>query len=308
MHPHIISDRPGKCPICGMDLVLVEKGQRQARPAGVSDSAHAEVFVSPERQQLIGVRTTKAENRELTLTVRAVGRIAYDPELYNTLVEYKEALANFEKVKASPMVGVRERAEALVRSSELRLKLLGIGFEDIDQFLDASHSGLLLPETIVWVYADIYEYEAGLVKPDQTADISSPALPHAQFQGTVKTVDPILNAATRTLRVRIAVENKEKLLKPEMFVDVKIKIPLGTRLAIPEEAVVRSGETPLVFLSRGDGHFEPRKVRLGYEAAGWYEVLDGLEAGDTVVNSANFLIDSESRLQAAVKGFKSAES
>ena len=97
--------------------------------------------------------------------------------------------------------------------------------------------------------------------------------------------------------------NTDKLLKPEMFVDVAIEIPFGVKLAIPEEALFNAGETQLVFVSMGEGRFEPRKVRAGYEVGGYYEILDGLKKGEKVVSSANFLIDSESRLRAAVKSF-----
>jgi Cu(I)/Ag(I) efflux system membrane fusion protein len=128
-----------------------------------------------------------------------------------------------------------------------------------------------------------------------------------RFEGDLITVDPVLNAMTRTLRVRIAVPNGEKALKPEMFVDVVLEVPLGTKLSIPEEAVLDTGERQLVFVDKGEGRIEPREVRVGYEGEGYYEVLSGLAKGEKVVSSANFLIDSESRLRAAVKGFTGGE-
>ncbi len=341
MHPSIVSTKPIDCPICGMRLMRVEPSPAKKKilfyrhpmqpevtsmkPAkdqmgmdyipvyegeasGATDikvPGHADVMISPDRQQLIGVQISEVTERPLTQVIHAVGRVAYDPELYNTLTEYKEAVSNFEKVKTSPLPGVRERGEALVRSSEMKLKLLGIASGDIDELLKSDHSGtsLLLPEISAWIYADIYEYESGLVKPGETTKITSPAIPGAQFEGKVSTVDPILNAATRTLRVRILVPNTEKILKPEMFVDVAIEIPLGVKLAVPEDALFHSGEEQIVFVDLGDGHFEPRKVRAGYTAGEYTEILEGLEKGEKVVSSANFLIDSESRLRAAARGF-----
>ncbi|MBI4971744.1 MAG: efflux RND transporter periplasmic adaptor subunit [Candidatus Omnitrophica bacterium] len=303
MRADVTSMKPSKDEM-GMDYIAVYEGE-ETGAADIKIPGHADVVISPERQQMIGVQTTEAAERALTLTIRAVGRVAYDPELYNTLTEYKEAVENQEKIKTSSLSGVRERGDALVKSAELKLKLLGINASDIGELLKADHSGssLLLPESTAWIYADIYEYETGFVKAGQTAKVTSQAIPGAQFEGHVRTVDPILNAATRTLRVRITVPNTDKLLKPEMFVDVAIEIPFGVKLAIPEEALFNAGETQLVFVSMGEGRFEPRKVRAGYEVGGYYEILDGLKKGEKVVSSANFLIDSESRLRAAVKSF-----
>ena len=303
MKPEILSDQPAKDEM-GMDYIPVYEGEEEGgAPSQVP--GHAAITLSPERQQLIGVQTAAVEERPLALTIRAVGRVAYDPELYNTLAEYREAKSAQEKVKESPLPGVRERGEALVRSAELKLRLLGLNEAQREEFSKANEgaTSLLLPKDIAWVYADIYEYETGLIAPGQKAQITTPALPRMHFEGSVKSVDPILNAMTRTLRVRIEVPNQEQALKPEMFVDVVIEVPLGSKLAIPEEAVLDTGERQLVFVDKGEGRIEPREVRVGYEAAGYYEVLSGLSKGERVISSANFLIDSESRLRAAVKGF-----
>lgn len=313
MHPWIISEKPENCPICGMKLTRIEKTETQKAAVTTGDSGsqgevpgHAEITITPERQQLIGLQIAEVAERPLSVRIRAVGRVAYDPELYNTLTEYREAVNNLAEVKDNPFPGVRERAEALVRSSEIKLKLLGISTQNGDEIFKTENeeTGLLLPEKTAWVYADIYQYESGLVKPGDRAKISSPAFPGKTFEGQVRTVDPILNAMSRTLRVRIAVENKELVLKPEMFVDVAIDISLGTKLSIPEEALFNAGETQLVFVEKHPGHIVPREIHVGHEASGYYEVLEGLSKGERVVSSANFLIDSESRLRAAVKGFE----
>ncbi len=310
MHPSVVSNKPENCPICGMRLTRVEASSRNiTSPTPAKDEmgpvpGHGDVMISSERQQLIGVQKAVVEERPLILTIRTVGRVAYDPELYNLFTEYREAVRAREKLKDSPLPEVRERAEALLRSTEFKLKLSGIGQEELSELRKTgeNHSNLLLPSNTAWVYADIYEYETGLVKPAQMAKITTPALPGIQLEGKIKTLGPVLNAMSRTLKVRIEVDNKDEVLKPEMFVDVAIQVDLGTRLAIPEDAILDTGERQLTFIDKGEGRIEPREVKVGYAADGYYEVLKGLSAGEKVISSANFLIDSESRLRAAAKG------
>lgn len=306
MNPSVHSPKPAKDEM-GMDYTPVYEGDL-AGGGEITIPGHGAVFISPERQQLIGVERATVEKKPLILTIRTVGTVAYDPELYNTFTEYKQAAMAYEKVKDSPLPEVRERGEALLHAAKFKLKLSGLSDAQIEQSLQTGDSkvNLILPQETVWIYADIYAYESGLVKPDQSVKISSPAFPKLHYEGKVKTVDPVLNAMTRSLRVRIEVSDKDKLLKPEMFVDVVIEVPLGINLAVPEQAVV-DGETKLVFVDKGEGRIEPREVQVGYIANGSYEILSGLSEGETVISSANFLIDSESRFRAAAQGFKGGE-
>lgn len=307
MRPDITSPVPSKDEM-GMDYTPVyEEGS--AAHEGSAVEGHAAITISPERQQLIGVQTARAESVPLFLTIRAAGRVAHDPELYNFLVEYREAVAAKKQLAESPLAEVRERAESLVRSVEFKLKHLGLTQEQMQGLLasEGGNHNLILPADSAWVYAEIYEYESELVAPGQTAEITTPAFPGKIFSGTVKTVDPILNMMSRTLKVRIFVPEAKGILRPEMFVDVLLKAPLGTKLAIPADAVLDSGRTKFVFVDQGEGRLEPREIKVGHEADGYYEVLEGLREGEAVVSSANFLIDSESRLRGAVKSFAPAK-
>lgn len=301
MHPTYVSDRPGDCPICGMRLVPIETKETGAVDTGVSGLST--VHISEEREQLIGVKTSPVAFREISKLVRASGRIAYDPELYSALVEYRETLKSQRKAKDSPWADVRERTEGLVSSSRLRLQQMGLSNSQIDRLGNAKGdpTNLLLGQKSgsVWVYADIYEFEIGLVKAGQKMDITSVAFPGRSFTGKVVAVDTILNPETRTLRVRGEVPT-EGLLKPEMYVEVGIAVPLGRRLVVPEEAVMDTGTRKIAFVKTGPGHFEPREVSVGQEAEDGVEILSGLTEGEEVVTSANFLIDSESKLKAAL--------
>ena len=131
-------------------------------------------------------------------------------------------------------------------------------------------------------------------------EVTSRAAPGRRFSGKVASVDAIMNADTRTLRVRAEVADPAGLLKPEMYVDAAIHVDLGRRLAVPDADVIDTGERKIVYASLGGGKYAPREITVGREAEGYDEVLEGLSEGDMVAASANFLIDSESKLKAAV--------
>lgn len=354
MHPTIVSDKPGICPICNMKLQLVDEVSPSASTTASSQAAskerkvisyrhpmradvtssvpakdemgmdyipvyeddvsggesaipgHAAFGISQERQQLIGVKTARVQQMDLDVEIRTVGKIAYDPELYNAMVEYREAVLAKEKIKDSPSPDAHERAEALVKSAALKLRVIGIPEETIHQVAkdNPDLTSLLLPGKKVWVYAQVYEYEVDLLKPGQSAVVTAPSMPGRVYHGKIVAIDPVLNATTRSVRVRAEIETPESRLRPESFVHVKFQMPLGRKLAIPEDAVLDTGEHQVVFVKQGEGRFEPRGVILGRETQGQYEILSGLEEGEEVVTSANFLIDSESRFRSALKTFK----
>lgn len=307
MHPTYVSDKPGDCPICGMRLVPIDSGQADTsgeNQAGDAATDRASVSLSQDKQQLIGMRTAPAERRDLEILIRASGRVAYDPDLYNAIIEYREAINSKEKVADSSWPDVQERADALIKSSVLRLRQMGLSQSQINKLSGETKdpTNLLLGEKggSVWVYAQIYEYEAGLVKAGQTMEVTSSASPGQSLKGRVVAVDSILDPETRTLRVRGEVQNPENLLKPEMYVDAVIHVSLGKKLAVPAEAVLDSGTRKIVFVESAPGKFDPREVKVGRKAEDHYEILSGIQESEKVVVSANFLIDSESRLKAAL--------
>jgi Cu(I)/Ag(I) efflux system membrane fusion protein len=336
MHPQIISDKPGKCPICGMNLEPVEESTAEVTPAakqhkilfyrhpmrpdvtsptprkdemgmdyipvyeeemtGAAETGvpgHGSFTLSAERQQLIGVTRGRVDIRELTLKIRTVGTVAYDPDLYQALIEYRNILN-------------REAGENIVKAGALKLRQMGLSEELIRQFAEAKTDPktLLLPGKEVWVYARIFEYELDLVHTGQSVEVSIPSLPGRTYTAKIIGLDSVLDAMTRTVRARVLVETPDESLRPETFVHVKLEVPLGKKLSVPFDAVLDTGEHQIVFAVKGAGTFEPRSAKLGRQADGFYEVLSGLEEGEEVVTSANFLIDSESRFRSAVAAFK----
>ncbi len=284
----------------GMDYVAVYSEESADTPV----SGQAAIELSQARRQMIGMKSEAVTKRRLVFTVRASGRVAYDPDLYNAIAEYQEAVKAHDKVQGSPWPDVLEHAEALTRASVLRLRQLGLSENQIEELSknNENSTNLLLGSQggSVWVYAQVYEYEVGLVKAGQKVELTTPAYPDKKFYGLVKAIDPILSVETRSLKARIEVPDPESLLKLEMYVNASIRVDLGTKLALPEEALVDTGIRKIAFVDLGEGRIEPREVRVGREADGYYELLGGVAGGERVVTSAQFLIDSESKLKAAI--------
>ncbi len=308
MIPGYQSDKPGTSPM-GMELVPVYEEAAGAAPSQAEPPAgYAPVLVTPQKQQLIGMRTEPVSRRMLTKTIRTVGVVAHDPELYQAQQEFIQAQEAWRRAQSSSISEVTEQASRLVESSRLRLRHLGLSeemIEDVASSIQPDHRLLLGGRGQFWVYASIYEYELSLIRPGQAVTVEVSALPGQAFTGTVKAIDPMLDAATRTARVRVLVEDPQSVLKPEMYVNVLIQIPLGEVLAVSQEAVFDTGTRRIAFVDRGQGLFEPRDVTLGAKADDAYEVTAGLAEGESVVTSGNFLIDSESRLKAAIQGLSS---
>jgi Cu(I)/Ag(I) efflux system membrane fusion protein len=160
----------------------------------------------------------------------------------------------------------------------------------------------------VWVVADVAERDLALISIGQKVSVRPRAYPDRVFSGEVELIYPHLNAQTRTARIRIELPNPEGLLRPDMYADVEIST--GTEaavLTVSDSAVIDSGERRLVLLDKGEGRFEPRAVKLGRRGDGRVEIKEGVTEDDRVVVTANFLIDAESNLKAALQGFDSAE-
>lgn len=160
----------------------------------------------------------------------------------------------------------------------------------------------------LWVLADVYEYKLRSLALGTEGHISVASMPDRNWKGCVTYISPTVEERTRTIKVRLEVDNAGGELKPDMYADVFLHVDLGEGLVVPDGAVINAGDRRLVFLDRGEGRFEPREVKLGIKVNGsGLQVISGLSEGDRVVTSANFLLDSESSLKAAVSGMSSAE-
>ena len=255
----------------------------------------------------------------------------YSPDLVSTQQELLLAVKARDSFRQSTFPGVSAGADSLLDATRRRLALWDISPAQIEAIEKTGQvqrtltiyspitghitqrnvfpQTLITPETELytivdhtrlWMYADIYESDMGLVRPGQHVVATSEAYPGEQFRGQISYIWPHLQPDTRTLKIRMDFPNPDLKLKPEMFTHVEIAVPLGRRLVAPDSAVIDTGQRQLVFVVQGPGLFQPRDVRLGVRADGSVEVLQGLKAGEEVVTSANFLIDSESQLHAAL--------
>lgn len=306
MHPSYTSDKPGDCPICNMKLIKKEEAQETEEAVKGPQEKEEGVYISLEKQQLIGVKTDKVIYRPLTKTIRTVGRVAFDPELYKAQQEYIEAINTLESVKGSGQQEIIDRANALVEAAKLKLRLQGLDTKQIEELEEEKENdqSLLISSDAdsAWVYATIYEYELEWVKIGQEVRILAASYPGKEFKGKIVAIDPVFNAMTRSVRARIRVENVDSLLKPDMYVDVQMSSDLGKHLAVPKEAIMDSGLRKIVFLVEADGYFKSAEIKQGVSTEEYVEVLEGIKEGDMVVSSGNFLIDSESKLKSALEG------
>ncbi len=258
----------------------------------------------------------------------------YSPELVRTEDEYMLAKQNRELLAQSTVPGVASGAGALLSSAAERLKQWDIPEREIQDLeetgqvkreleIDSPASGFIVERnalptmyvqpgtklysiadlSTVWVYAQLFQTDLGRIKVGDAAAVTVDSYPGRTFPGRVSFISPQLDQTTRSARVRLEIANPEMKLSLGMFVNVKLDLALGRQLVIPASGVYQSGTRQIAFIARGDGHFEPREIETGARAGDDVVVAKGLKAGEPIVTSANFLIDSESQLQAAMGSF-----
>ena len=293
-------------------------------------------------ERLIARVNIKFEGWIDTLLVSAIGDhvkkgqklfTIYSPDLVATQEEYLLALQGVRELGASEFPEVARGAKSLLEATKRRFQLWDITENHIRDLestgkvlktlpmhspitgtvirMEARTGTYVTPGTElymiadlshIWILADIYEYELPFISVGQEATVTLTYDPRTVLTARASFIYPTLDPQTRTAKVRFTLENLHEKLKPDMYANVELKIPLGTRLAIPRDAILESGERHVIFIHHGGGKLEWRNVKLGVQAGDWVEVLEGLKEGDHIVTSANFLIDSESQLKAAVGG------
>jgi RND family efflux transporter MFP subunit len=258
----------------------------------------------------------------------------YSPELVASQQEFLSALAMAKQMGQSPDPLAAENGRGLLDAARRRLKLWDISDAQVERLeksgrvekaltLAAPAGGYVSEKMVlagqkimagdmlmviadlsdVWAEADIYEADAAFVKVGMPADLTLPFLPGRSFPGRISFLNPFLDAASRTLKARLVIANPGLLLKPEMYGEISLTLDLGEKLAIPESAVMRTGERDYVFVDDGAGSLTPVQVQVGIQSGDDLEVISGLTRGDRVVAAANFLVDSESSLKAALQAF-----
>ena len=258
----------------------------------------------------------------------------YSPEIAATEREYLLARENRDLLGASTVPGVASGSDSLLTAAAQRLQQWQIPERDIEQIegggsvpkeieIDSPVNGVITERNAfatayvqpgtklytiadlssVWVYAQVFQSDIARIKVGDAATIATDAWPGRSFPGRVSFIQPQVDDTTRTLKVRVEIANPTGQLSLGMFVNVGLDSPLGRQLTIPASGVFQSGTRQIAFVDRGAGYFEPREIETGEGAGDDLVVLKGLKAGEHIVTSANFLIDSESQLQAAMGSF-----
>jgi Cu(I)/Ag(I) efflux system membrane fusion protein len=356
MHPQIIQDHPGECPICHMTLEpMPEHLATRADASPTSVPGLAAVTLSPERVQLTGLRTATVARKPIGGELRTIGTVAASEKglavvspRFEGWIETLAVSETGRRVKAGQILATIYSPEVLAAQQELlnaqklspdlvpaakrRLELLGLGPAEIDAILAsgqttrtvairAPRSGHVISKgaiqgarvepgatlfeiadlSTVWLWTEVYEQDAARVHTGQEATLTLSGAPGESWRSKVTFLQPTVDPASRTLRVRVELANKDGRLRPGMYGDVTLAGAASDALVVPAEAVVDTGEQQYVFVALDGGRFEPRAVKLGTRSGAEVEVTGGLREGESIVTTGNFLIDSESRLQSALQ-------
>jgi len=274
----------------------------------------------------------------VNFTGQAVGKgepliAIYSPDLVSTQKEYLQAFDYHQSMQKSDFDSIRTGAESLLDATRRRLELWDVTPAQISKLeesreiqknmilyspsggivvkMEAAREGMYVQPGMnlytiadisgIWVEADVYEYELPWIKLGQKAVMTLSYYPGREYEGKITFIYPFLEPKTRTVKIRLEFDNPEFELKPDMYANIMISSGIAKEgLAAPIEAVVHSGKRDILIIDRGEGRFESREVKVGAEAEGYYQILEGVKEGDIVVTSAQFLIDSESNLKAAI--------
>ncbi len=370
MHPFIIKDKPGTCPICGMELLKKIDGAAGGGVQTAEQKQLAEmlghVSMSANQRIMANVATVAAKQATLNKEINAVGIVQFDqsrqakvtawiagridklnvntvgayvstdkpvaeiysPDLLATQQEYLLAVKSREQLKDSPIPSISQNGEGLVASAKQRLMLYGVKESQIAELEKAGKPNIRLPiytplsgvviekmvqqgqyvntgEVLfniadlsrVWVEIDVFENEVPYVRVGQQVEIRSAVEHGAIFNGRISFVYPFHDPKTHTVKARVEMPNPGYRLKPDMFVNAIIRVPLVKGIVVPVTAVIDTGKRQLVWVEMSPGMFEPREVQVGERIDDKVQILSGIKAGDKVAVSGSYLIDSESQLK-----------
>lgn len=370
MHPFIIKDTPGTCPICGMELIkkLADTQSATAQTAEQKQQADmlGHVSLSPTQRVMANVATVAAQRGELSKEINAVGIVQYDqsrqakvtawiagridqlhvnrvgdtvtkdkpvaevysPDLLATQQEYLLAIRSRDQLKNSPIASISRNGDGLVESAKQRLMLFGVKESQIAELEKAGKPNIRLPiytplsgvviekmvqqgqyvstgEALfniadlskVWVEIDVFENEVPYVRVGQQVEIRSAIEHGAAFSGKINFIYPFHDPKTHTVKARVEMPNPGYRLKPDMFVNAIIRVPLAKGIILPVTSLIDTGKRQVVWVETSTGMFEPRDVQVGERVEDKVQILSGIKQGDKVAVSGGYLIDSESQLK-----------
>ncbi|HIJ81533.1 MAG TPA: efflux RND transporter periplasmic adaptor subunit [Desulfuromonadales bacterium] len=370
MHPFIIKDKPGTCPICGMELIKKLNDAQNAVAQTAEQKQQADmlghVSLSPTQRVMANVATVEAKQGTLNKEINAVGIVQYDqsrqakvtawtagridklnvntvgafvskdrpvaevysPDLLATQQEYLLAIKSRDQLKNSPIPSISQNGDGLVASARQRLLLFGVKEIQIAELEKAGKptirlpiytplSGVVIEKMVqqgqyvntgevlfniadlskVWVEIDVFENEVPYVRVGQQVEIRSSAEHKATSVGRISFVYPFHDPKTHTVKARVEMANPGMRMKPDMFVNAIIRVPLVKGIILPVTAVIDTGKRQVAWVETSPGMFEPRDVLVGERVEEKLQILSGIKPGDKVAVSGGYLIDSESQLK-----------
>lgn len=272
MHPSVKTDKPGKCPICGMELIPIYK------------SSENQITISEEKVAVLKIRSVPVEKRTIIKKIQVPAKVVKDEELY---------IAQQELISAQ--TGNRE----LLNSVILKLRLMGFPDNEINRMIEGKSydESLILPSHHrAWLIADISEQDIGQIKSGQMARVKFPTYPEKEFSGKIIAVEPQVNPMTRRARARLLLEHPMVSLYTDMYAYVTIEISTGRNLSIPYSSVIDTGKRKVVYVEVKPGVYELREVKTGNETDDYVQITDGLKENELVVAEGNFFLDSQTTL------------
>ena len=367
MHPSVIRDAPGLCPICGMELIkkidhIHTSGEQAEAPAKTVDR----LSLSPSQRVMANVATVAAKEEILHQEINATGVVQYDqtrqskvtawiagridklhvnavgslvskdrpvaelysPDLIAAEREYLLALKSRNQLKNSSFSSISQSGDGMVAAAKQRLLLFGVKESQIATLEKTGNSDIRIPiytplsgvviekmvqqgqyvnmgETLfniadlstVWVEIEIYESDFSVIRIGQQVEIRPRSFPDKLLSGKISFISPVVDPKTRTIRARVELRNSGLTLKPEMFVNATIKIPLKPTIVLPVTALMDTGKRQIVWVETSAGSFESRTVQVGQRINNHVQILSGIAVGDKVAVSGGYLIDSESQLK-----------
>lgn len=354
MHPQVIQDHPGTCPICHMELT----------PLNAAAAGGGQLLIDPTVVQNMGLRYARVETGSIARQVRVVAYLEEPEPLHRDInlrvggwveklyanidgMDVTEGQPLFdlyspelrgaieELITSQRMLSAGQANAAAIRSGvERKLELMGLTRQQVQQLATLPEAPATVPilapmtghvtekmvyegaavkagelamrlasRSRMWLDAQVYESQLPLIKIGDTATATVEAMPGRTFDGKIVFIHPHLDPETRTARVRIELDNADLSLRQGMYATATLDVELGDdrQVIVPREAIIDTGSRQVVFVSLGEGRFEPRTIKTGVSGAGQVQVLEGLRAGETVVSSGQFMLDSESRLKEAIQ-------
>lgn len=349
MHPWVKSDKPGRCTVCGMELVPVYEGEAGSSAAAGDATL---VLLPPGSPSVANVQTTDIRRQPLVRTLRVAGLLDDDDSRHRILSAYskgriEELFVNYEGAevkKGQPLakfysqdllsagreykLAAQQGGAPFIQGARTKLIQLGLTDEQIavipqraddDIYFDVvaplggtvvtrhAYAGQYVAEgdplfeigdfSTMWFQFIAYEQDLPYLRVGQEVEIHSAALPGKTLRAQVKFINPNIDDMTRTARVRVEVDNKDRSLRHKLYGEAVVKLDAPEVLTVPRQAVLWSGRKPRAYVEKADGAYEARKIQLGRSGDAYWEVLEGLKEGDRVVLSGNMLIDSQAQLE-----------